>query len=283
MKLRKVTSLTMLLSFILLIVTSIILYVVPEGRVAYWSDWRFMGLSKTQWGNVHINLGVLFLVAGFLHLYYNWAPILAYMKNKARQIKVFTPDFNAALVITIIFTLGTLLNIPPMSTILDFSASFKDAGARKYGEPPYGHAELSSLKMFAKRTGLDLGTITAALEKADMVYQGESQTLLEIARANNCTPRDVYAAMQPTDANPSDGGVPPFPDVPFPGIGKTVLNELCETHGLDCGKIISGLADKNIKASPEGTIRQIAEDNGMAPQQLFEILHGVVVSITVSK
>ncbi len=36
MKLRKITSLTMLLSFLLLIVTAIVLYVVPEGRVAYW-------------------------------------------------------------------------------------------------------------------------------------------------------------------------------------------------------------------------------------------------------
>ncbi len=269
----------MLLSFILLIVTSIVLYVVPEGRVAYWSDWQFMGLSKSQWGDVHINLGVLFLLAGFLHLYYNWNPILAYMKNKAKQIKVFTPDFNVALIITVIFTAGTLLNIPPMSTILDFSASFKDAGARKYGEPPYGHAELSSLKMFAKRTGLDLETIKASLETSNMVFQSDRQTLLEIAKANNCTPRDVYAAMQPPDVKPSDGNIPPFPDVPFSGIGKTILKELCERHGLDSGKIISGLADKNIKANPENTIRQIAEDNGMEPQQFFEILHEVVVSI----
>jgi len=79
MKLRKITSLTMFLSFLLLIVTSIVLYVVPHGRIAYWSDWRFMGLTKTLWGDVHINLGVLFLVSGLLHLYYNWKPMVTYM------------------------------------------------------------------------------------------------------------------------------------------------------------------------------------------------------------
>lgn len=40
MNLRKVISLTMLLSFALCILTSIVLYVVPEGRISYWAEWR---------------------------------------------------------------------------------------------------------------------------------------------------------------------------------------------------------------------------------------------------
>ena len=189
MKLRKITSLTMFLSFTLLIITSIVLYVVPEGRVAYWSDWRFMGLTKTLWGDIHINLGVLFLFSGLLHLYYNWKPMVTYMKNRAKELKIFTPDFNVALAVTLIFTFGTLLHIPPMSTILNFSAAFKAAGSQKYGEPPYGHAELSSLKMFAKRTGLDLEETQALLKKSNLKFEDESWTLLDIARANNCTPQ----------------------------------------------------------------------------------------------
>lgn len=42
MNMRKTTSLTMLLSFILLLVTPIILYIIPHGRVAYWSDWHML-------------------------------------------------------------------------------------------------------------------------------------------------------------------------------------------------------------------------------------------------
>ena len=51
MKMRKITSLTAALSFLLMVLTSIILYIVPQGRVAYWADWRLWGLSKTDWGN----------------------------------------------------------------------------------------------------------------------------------------------------------------------------------------------------------------------------------------
>ncbi|MGB5619617.1 MAG: DUF4405 domain-containing protein [Desulfobacterales bacterium] len=74
MKIRKITSLTAGLAFIVMLVTSIILYVVPQGRVAYWADWKLWGLTKTDWGNIHINLGLLFLIALFLHIYYNWKP-----------------------------------------------------------------------------------------------------------------------------------------------------------------------------------------------------------------
>ena len=266
----------MFLSFLLLIVTSIVLYVVPHGRIAYWSDWRFMGLTKTLWGDVHINLGVLFLISGLLHLYYNWKPMVAYMKNKAKELKIFTPDFNMALAVTLIFTFGTILHIPPMSTILDFSAFFKDAGTQKYGEPPYGHAELSSLKMFAKRTGLDLDVIKQQLQKSDIAFGDESWTLLDIARANNCTPKDVSAAMLPprktTDAKA-------FPDQPFPGIGRMSLKDLCTQYNLDTEKIINGLDARQIKAAPGQTVKDVAQAKGMEPQTLFEVIHEVVLSL----
>jgi len=198
------------------------------------------------------------------------------MKSKAKELKIFTPDFNVALAFTLIFTFGTLLHIPPMSTILDFSASFKDAGTQKYGEPPYGHAELSSLKMFAKRTGLDLDVIKQQLQKSDMAFDEESWTLLDIARANNCTPKDVYAAMLPPETTID---TKTFPDQPFPGIGRMRLKGLCTQYDLDTEKIISGLGARQIKAEPDQTIKEIAQAKGMEPQTLFEIIHEVVTSL----
>ena len=66
MKLRKITSLTAALAFVLMVLTSIILYIVPQGRIAYWADWHLWGLTKTEWGNIHINSGLLFLSFHFL-------------------------------------------------------------------------------------------------------------------------------------------------------------------------------------------------------------------------
>jgi hypothetical protein len=55
---RAFTSLCSLVSFILLLLTAIILYIEPHGRVAYWTKWNFLGLEKHQWGNIHIFSGL---------------------------------------------------------------------------------------------------------------------------------------------------------------------------------------------------------------------------------
>jgi len=72
------------------------------------------------------------------------------MKKSCTGIKVFTPAFNVALLLTLVVGVGTYFEVPPMSTVLDFSESIKDKASEKYGEPPYGHAELSSLKLLPR-------------------------------------------------------------------------------------------------------------------------------------
>jgi len=272
MPIRKITSLTLLLSFVLLILTSLVLYIVPEGRVAYWSDWRWLGLSKTQWGNLHINLGWLFLAAGLLHLGYNWAAVSSYMKNQAKAQRIFTPACTAALLVNLVFIIGTLLYLPPFSTILAFGHSFKAAAANKYGEPPYGHAELSSLRLFAQRTGLTPAAIKAGLTQAGIRFTGEDQTILAIAQANKITPKAVYDAMQVEDRN-QPKPVQPFPAAPFPGMGQMKLKDLCRQYGLDQQRIIEALAASDIKAAPEQSLREIAAAHGSTPPILFAIIH----------
>lgn len=63
---RRFVSLTLVFSFLLLAASSIMLYVVPEGRVAYWSHWSALSFSKEQWGAMHITGGFMFLIFFFL-------------------------------------------------------------------------------------------------------------------------------------------------------------------------------------------------------------------------
>jgi hypothetical protein len=273
MKIRKITSLTMLISFVLLIVTSIILYIVPQGRVAYWSDWHMWGLSKSQWGDLHINLGFLFLLAGLLHIYYNWTPIAAYMKNRAKELKIFTPSFVISLVLTLVVAVGTLFNIPPMSTILNFGESIKDAAAEKYGEPPYGHAELSSLKLFARQTGLDLAMAVELLKKAGIKMDDEKQTILAISKANNMAPKALANIMK--DAKKGIESGTPFPDTPPAGFGRKTFAAICTEYSLNIPTITRELGKQNINADPQKTIKQIAEENNMDPHAFFEVLQNV--------
>ncbi len=280
MSMRKITSMTMLSSLFLLFLNSIILYVVPEGRVAYWADWHFWGLSKTQWGDQHITVGFLFLLAGLLHIFYNWVTIKSYMKNKVKEMRIFTPSFNAGLLVTVIVAVGTYFNVPPMSTVLHLGASFKEAGAEKYGEPPYGHAELSSLKLFSQKEQIDLDKALDLLKQAGMQVEGATETLAAIARKNAVTPQQVYAVIRPARTvveGQADGANITFPDEPKPGFGRKTLEEACTELKIEYKKISEGLQAKGVKVEAGKTIHEIAEANGKEPMEIFEAIRSVVL------
>lgn len=270
MNMRKTTSLTATLSFLVTIVTSVILYIVPQGRVAYWADWRLWGLTKEQWGNIHINVGLLFLLALGLHIYYNWRPLMAYLKNRSRQMMVFTPAFNLALVICLATIFGTLLMAPPFSWVLDLNTVFKDSGAAKYGEPPYGHAELSSLNAFAKKVDLDAQAAIERLEAAGFRVTDGIQTLKELADRNETTPKALYEAMKSVEQLSSNEKR--MPDAPPPGTGRLSLSELCTTYGLAPNELVEALKVHGIDAIPADSLRTVAERKGMGPVDLYELI-----------
>ncbi len=270
MKLRRVVSLTSTLTFIVLIITSVILYIVPQGRVAYWADWRLWGLTKTQWGDIHINTGVVFLAAICFHIYLNWKPLIAYLKGKAKRVRVFTADFNLALLIVAVVVTGTLVHVPPFSSIVQLNEAIKASAAVKYGEPPYGHAELSSLKNFTAKVGIDSGKAMERIAAAGIKVESAKQSLQEIARANNLSPRQVYQIMLSGNAKDKSGSLDDLlPVLPPPAIGRLTLDELAERYGLNTKAVLRQMEATGIKVSGDKTIKQLAAELEMAPKDLY--------------
>jgi AraC-like DNA-binding protein len=269
MNIRKLTSLTALLAFALLVLTSVILYIVPQGRVAYWADWQLWGLSKTDWGNIHINLGLLLLVSILLHIYYNWRLIVSYLKNRAKVLRIFTKEFNVAVLLTGIFIFGTHLLVPPFSWVIDLNDFVKNSAAQKYGEPPYGHAELSTLEKFSSRMGLNLAECLERLKQAGIKLEGSTQTIQEVARNNRLSPQQVFLAMKPVVDPPPDNKMP---DTPPAGIGKRSLTDICQTYDLKISVILQRLANQGIHATAELSLKEIAEQNNMSPIDVYGVI-----------
>ena len=278
MKVKKITSLTALLSFAVMVLTSIVLYIVPQGRVAYWADWHLLGLTKTDWGNIHIAVGFLFLFTLGLHLYYNWKPLISYLKNKLRQIKVFTPEFNIAFIIVVLFTVGTYIAVPPFSLVLSLNDYFKDAGAEKYGEPPYGHAELSSLETFANKMNLDLEQSIVLLGEAGYPVETGEITLEAIARQYDISPQVAYETIKPALIKGEGHGETSnvLPETPPPGTGNLTLADFCTRFNLKMKGVVRELKKQNIEAHEALTLRQIASDNGTSPAELYERIRSIV-------
>ncbi|MDB4442037.1 DUF4405 domain-containing protein, partial [bacterium] len=233
--------------------------------------------TKSDWGNIHINLGLLFLIALSVHIYYNWKPLISYLKNKAKQIKVFTPEFSLALAITLVFIFGAYNLVPPFGWVMSLNEHFKDAGAEKYGEPPYGHAELSSLKTFAKKMKLDLTMSMKLLEKAGSALEDSNMTLATIGRRYNIPPQMVYETIKPaeiTTAKKSDSKG--LPESPPPGTGKLTLADFCTQYQLNMKLVVRELKKQGIEASEELTLKKIAAKNKTSPSDIYERIKSIV-------
>lgn len=268
--LRKITSLTSFLSFIITLITSVVLYVVPQGRVAYWADWHLLGLSKTQWGDIHITVGTLFVVVLLIHIFLNWKPIMAYMKNKAREFSFKTMPVIVSLVLTLFVVVGTLVHLPPMQQVLDFSASIKDAAVDTYGNPPYGHAELSPFNKFCGFLGYDAVEALAVLKKAGYGAEITLQTAVkDIAKSKGVSPQQML-----NDIRAGLGGDPfaALPATPPEGTGRLTLTDLSSSFGLPIDEVIAKLGDQSIQASPDMTMKDIANKNGMSPKEVYSAL-----------
>lgn len=285
MKVRRLVSLTVLVSFVFLSLTGIMLFFAPLGRVAYWGGWRMFGLSKEQYGYLHTTFMVLFLVAGIWHIVLNWKPILSYLKDRTKKVRVFTPEFSIALALCVLFLVGTLAGLFPFQQFLNVSDEIKDYWEATSGSPPWGHAELSPLDRFCRGMEdferlenrrlitIDCTEAQAALREAGIEVEDLSQQLLDIARANATTPQAlaeiVLSVARPRDPE-ADGTdlrepVGPFV-VPYSGLGRLTLREYAERYGADLEMALSILRDRGIQFDPDARLRDEAERLGTDPE-----------------
>ncbi len=268
---RKITSLTLVVSGLIELVTCVVLYIIPSGRVAYWVNYRLFGLSKTQWGDIHITIGTLLILALVLHVYYNWFPITAYLKNKAKQLTVFTKSFNVAFAISIYVVAGTIYSLPPMNYVIQLGEHFTNIGNKKYGEPPYGHAELSSLKMFCDKMHIDLTEAVNKLKGANIKIDNIQRSLKEIAKNNNITPQQLYKIIKINRKKLANGKTK-FPDSPFPGFGNKTIQDICQLYSLSIPKVQAQLNEAGLQVRDSETVKEIGENNDSNPMAIFEII-----------
>jgi len=108
MSLKKITSLTMLLSMLAMTFTGILLFITPPGRVANWTNWQIFGLTKELIANIHSTFMVLFvaiLVSILLEL-------LKFPEQKHRKVSIIIGSISGVCYISYIaeFTIRAILS-----------------------------------------------------------------------------------------------------------------------------------------------------------------------------
>ncbi len=226
------TSMVTGISFLVMAVSGVILYIAPRGRYANWTEWSMVGLEKDQWAALHMTSAVLLLLAVAFHLWFNWRPLCNYVRRRGAAARPRLRELVLAVVVCAVVVAGTLVDVPLLRNVAELNESIKDhwergevvapgfgaqsgrlAGAeteartpgisggdrssidpqaRESGRGGFGRMSLAAL---CREEGLDLeGTITW-LRESGIECDG-STTVRELATAMNATPRETAARLR---------------------------------------------------------------------------------------
>jgi hypothetical protein len=294
MKIRRIITLTVFLSFLCLALSGIMLFFSPQGRVAYWAGWTFLGLEKDQYSAIHTTFMVLFLVVGIWHIVLNWRAITGYLKNRAREVRIVTPESSIAFAVVLLFVLGPLLGFPPFRQFLDAGEDVKAYWESVRGAPPWGHAEENPLSRFCRGmedferienqrlVSIDCDDAVAALRAEGLAVAGSDERLVDIARANGTTPQALAGIIQGV-AQPISPGqalaalVPGGTDlrfrIPYSGLGRMTLREYAREYGYDLEEILGILTGGGVEVDPDTRLREEATRLGVDPEGVIEIMN----------
>lgn len=276
---RGFVSLLSAFSFIGMTISGIVLYFAPQGRIAYWTDWKFAMLTKDNWADMHILTSLLFVVAAAWHIWLNWKVFLSYISRKIESAIRIKKELAITAVIAIVFTFGPVYRIPPFSYVIDFSNYLKKSWIvdSEY-EPPFGHAEELSLKVLTQRTNIDLQSAMDELRKSGIKFDDSSESLQSIASANNKNAMEVFAIIKKFEKiDPIDTSLKFTPEMveerfAGSGIGRKTLTQITSENGISMREALMKLEAQGIKIKKNEAFKDAAAKYELYPLDLLKII-----------
>jgi hypothetical protein len=276
---RGLTSFFTLFGFLIMSITGLVLYVAPAGRVAYWITWQMFGITRTDWGNVHILSSLLFVVAGAFHIFFNWKPLMNYFKDRVRKGVRLRRELVISSVLSLWLIASSIWLLPPLSYLLHFNEWLKTTWVVQDDyEPPFGHAELLSLKTFATKMDIDLVKAAQELRANGIAFASTDETLEEIGKNNDISPMNLYLLIKKFEPAPEPEELasytPESIEVEFAGsgFGNKSIASIIERLGLDSSVTISRLTAAGIPTDLQRTMRSTAEAVGTEAIEVMKVL-----------
>jgi hypothetical protein len=248
-------------------ISGIVLYIMPHGRVAYWTGWRFLGLDKDQWDSFHTIFGFLMIFFGIWHVILNWKSIVNYLKGKA-GILTSKESFVTTIVIFIVAA-GTIASVPPFRTVMDVGDKIKNSWPKPKTMPPAPHTELFPLKKVAQMVGLSPQEAIDILKSKGIKVESSDEILKEIAAKNNTTPARIYEILSGMSKKAKESRFQPGS-----GMGRLTLKEVCQDLRIPSQECLEILKKHGISADLNQQLKDIAFKNDRYPYQILEILQG---------
>lgn len=192
---RAFVSVALLGAFLAAAIAGLALYLRPEGSLAAWAGWHFLGLDKKGWEGVHtIFVGLLFVLSA-VHVVLNWRALLSHLRSRAGRLFRAPLEAIAAVLLLALFLGASLFRWPPLWSLMNLRSDIKSGHYSVKIPPPATDAEKLGLADVCALAGIPYETAAARLAAAGIRAVGPKTTLAALAKASGSTPERVYAIL----------------------------------------------------------------------------------------
>lgn len=252
-------------AMLILLVSGFILYVSPPGRYAHWVNWTLWGLSKEEWQALHTVFSLGFIVLSVFHLFSaNWKAFVYYFRSKKQNGFNKKKEFVFSALLILIVFLGTFFSVPPFESVMVLGENLTESWEKTEDRAPVPHAELLTLAELSDQLKLkSTDEITRKLENHQVLFEDiHTQTLQEMAEANNTTPAQLYEIISKQAGNSMQGS----------GVGRKTLEDFALELNKNADELVELLKNNNIEADKKQTLRTIGENNNIPPRDVYELI-----------
>lgn len=231
-----------------------------------------MLFTKDEWQALHTIFSYMFLILFVIHLFFvNWKAFLSYIRSRTKKGLHRKWELTAALLISVIFFVGTLRGWTPFGPVMTFGERVQLSWEKKYEGPEIAHMEEFTLeRMAATFSGVTAEELLTTLHDSAITVTDTEVPLKRIAADNKVTPARVHEILLRRYPQEMKSGGREAPS----GVGKMTLEMAASRMGKETGELITLLKGYGVDAESQTTMRTIADKMGVSPPDLYTILYG---------
>ena len=191
---KSFVSFGLFVSFLVISVSGVVLYIAPPGRVARWVDWELWRMSLGEWQALHTNFSYLFILLALVHLcFMNWKVFWSYVKKKAAAGLHRKWEIGAGLLLFVVVFAGTLYKVPPLQTIMDIGGDFSSSWLAEEDKAPVPHTEALTIGEVAEKLVKEPPQVVIdKLERAGFENISPDKTLKQMGEESGKSPLEIF-------------------------------------------------------------------------------------------
>jgi hypothetical protein len=189
---RVFVSFGLLWLFLAVALAGIVLYFRPEGTLASWTDWSFLGLDKKSWEGIHTILVVGLLVFSSLHVAFNGKALIGYLRRKASNGLRAKAEFGAAFLMIALLLVGAVGRWAPFWKVMDARSAIKQGSLAVHVPPPSPDAADRDLSDLCGGIPVSLEEARSRLERAGYPVVDAAPTLTRLSKKYGVSPERLY-------------------------------------------------------------------------------------------